>query len=205
MLYLCAAYSGLRAGTLAKLTVRNVELTTGRIHIPAGNMKAGRATLKPLHTVLRAELPAWLANRDPDSLLWPTRWLKKAARMLWRDLKDAGIPVQYKGHDGITRYRDFHALRHRLASELPKAGAGMKSAQSLLDHTDVRLTMNVYAHSDITTQASDLDLVPAPPSCQTQAKGLDPVALLASAYLLQQAILGAVLGMPTTPKQPEGN
>lgn len=42
----------------------------------------------------------------------------------------------------------FHMLRHTYTSNLLRAGARPKEVQELLGHSDIRTTMNVYAHAD---------------------------------------------------------
>ncbi len=42
----------------------------------------------------------------------------------------------------------FHTLRHTYTSNLISAGASPKDVQELLGHSDINITMNVYAHSD---------------------------------------------------------
>jgi len=46
--------------------------------------------------------------------------------------------------DDQGRRADFHALRHTYGSMLAKAGIAPRVAMSLMRHTDLRLTMNVY-------------------------------------------------------------
>ncbi len=41
----------------------------------------------------------------------------------------------------------FHMLRHTYTSNLLSSGASPKDVQELLGHSDVKITMNVYAHS----------------------------------------------------------
>ncbi len=41
----------------------------------------------------------------------------------------------------------FHMLRHTFTSNLLTNGAPPKDVQELLGHSDVRTTMNIYAHS----------------------------------------------------------
>lgn len=41
----------------------------------------------------------------------------------------------------------FHSLRHTYTSNLLAKGAAPKDVQELLGHSDVNLTLNVYAHS----------------------------------------------------------
>jgi integrase len=44
------------------------------------------------------------------------------------------------------RHQRFHDLRHACASLLLAQGVSPKVVQTVLGHTDIRLTMNTYAH-----------------------------------------------------------
>lgn len=48
--------------------------------------------------------------------------------------------------DGLEDFH-FHTLRHTYTSNLLANGAAPKDVQELLGHSDVNLTMNVYAHA----------------------------------------------------------
>lgn len=48
---------------------------------------------------------------------------------------------------GISRIR-FHALRHSFATRCIEAGADYKTVSSILGHSDVRTTLNLYVHPD---------------------------------------------------------
>jgi integrase len=43
----------------------------------------------------------------------------------------------------------LHDLRHACASYMIKMGCSMKEVADLLGHSDIKTTMNVYAHLDI--------------------------------------------------------
>ena len=47
------------------------------------------------------------------------------------------------------RYADFHANRHTFITNLGRAGVPPKTTQELARHSDIRLTMNVYSHTDL--------------------------------------------------------
>ena len=51
------------------------------------------------------------------------------------DLKEAGIPE-----------KTFHGVRHSYASRLYEMSVNVKSAQSLLGHSNYQTTMNIYTH-----------------------------------------------------------
>ncbi|MCH5276123.1 MAG: tyrosine-type recombinase/integrase, partial [Lachnospiraceae bacterium] len=48
--------------------------------------------------------------------------------------------------DGLEGFH-FHCLRHSYTTNLLANGAAPKDVQELLGHSDVSITMNVYAHS----------------------------------------------------------
>ncbi|MFC1652744.1 tyrosine-type recombinase/integrase [Planctomycetota bacterium] len=58
-----------------------------------------------------------------------------------RDLADAGI--EYRDQQG--RFRDFHSLRSTTASWLVACGVDPKTAQVIMRHCSINLTMSVYA------------------------------------------------------------
>ena len=62
--------------------------------------------------------------------------------MLRLDLADANIPYR----DSAGRVADFHALRHTFISSLAASGVHPKTAQTLARHSDIRLTLDRYAH-----------------------------------------------------------
>ena len=46
----------------------------------------------------------------------------------------------------IQAKMDFHALRHTTASWLIEAGADIKTVQSIMRHSDIKLTLDRYGH-----------------------------------------------------------
>ena len=57
-----------------------------------------------------------------------------------------GQLIASKKLDGFENFH-FHQLRHTYTSNLLANGAAPKDVQELLGHSDVRTTMNTYAHS----------------------------------------------------------
>ncbi len=80
----------------------------------------------------------------------------KAYLMLKEDLKRADIP--YKDKDG--KYADFHSLRHSYATLLKNSGVHPKTAQMLLRHSDVNLTLGIYTHSLREAEQSAINALP---------------------------------------------
>lgn len=143
VLYLTAAYTGLRASELASLTPAsfNFDAKPPVWFIAAASEKARRGDSLPLHADLIQELKRYVRKVKPGEPLWPGTWAEicAAAKMLRRDLAAAGIP--YKTTAGVF---DFHALRVQFITGLARAGVPLQAAQRLARHCDPRLTASVY-------------------------------------------------------------
>ena len=194
MLYVVAAYSGLRASELASLGSASLALAGDppTIDVQAGYSKRRRRDTQPLPKWLAEQLAGWLAERwpqapqwpstlsvnrsDPESLnsrqrpsgakLWPGSWPDRAAKMLRVDLEAAGIPYV----DESGRVFDFHALRHQFISSLAAAGVHPKVAQQLARHSTIGLTMDRYTHLAVADVAGALDRLPEVPADGNQSE-----------------------------------
>jgi len=56
--------------------------------------------------------------------------------------------------------RDFHSLRHTFATMPAASGVHLKTAQALLRHSKIDLTMSVYTHSLRDKETSAIDALP---------------------------------------------
>jgi integrase len=142
-LYAVASLTGWRASELASLTPQSFDLDAGTVRVPGAITKNGKAASLPVHGGLIGQLREWMKGRPKGERLWPGMWAerRRAAEILRVDLASAGIP--YRDERGDVA--DFHSLRGLFATMLVRAGVHPKAAQSLLRHSDVNLTMNVYA------------------------------------------------------------
>ena len=132
--------------------------------LAAGDEKNGQGSEIPLRADLVVELRAWIAERRegftgsenefshlplfsvPASLL----------RALNRDLKAAGIAKT----DDRGRVVDVHAMRMTLATMLNKAGVAPRTAQEIMRHSDIRLTMSTYTDARLLNVTGALDSLP---------------------------------------------
>jgi site-specific recombinase XerD len=105
ILYLLAAFTGLRVSELASLTNRSLNLQSDppTVTVEAACSKHRREDVLPLHSALAVRLREWLDNRKRTSinhgtnpvadsqpfLLFPGTWTERAAPMIRRDLKAA--------------------------------------------------------------------------------------------------------------------
>lgn len=64
--------------------------------------------------------------------------------MLRQDLDAAGVDWRQNERGEII---DFHALRHTFGTLLAASGVHPKTAQDLMRHSSIDLTMNFYTHT----------------------------------------------------------
>ncbi|MFP5256083.1 MAG: tyrosine-type recombinase/integrase [Acidimicrobiia bacterium] len=163
------ALLGLRWGEVAALAVADLDLLgrtltvrrtvtrddTGATSLGEPKSEAGRRTLTipaPLGEVLSAHLATrGLTAADGDALLFPGPRGRPQIASNWRRrvwlpaiIKIGLGTIDEKGHyEGPT----FHDLRRTSATGLVAAGVDVKTAQTRLGHSQVRLTLELYAQA----------------------------------------------------------
>jgi integrase len=157
MLYLVAAFTGLRVSELKSLTPESFDLVAGIVVVEAKRSKRRRLERQPLPPALCDRLRDWLPGRTGK--LWPGSWSNHAALMLQGDLSLAGIP--YVDGNGVA---DFHSLRHTFCTNLALANVPPKVTQSLARHSTIELTLGTYAHVQDSDAMAGLAKLPAVPS-----------------------------------------
>jgi integrase/recombinase XerD len=136
MLYWVAAYSGLRASELARLTPRNLTLDAEQPGITVYG-KGKREEFTPIPEHLAERLREWIAGKKVTDRLWPGTWAEYRHQVKWleRDTERAGLGL------GVT----FHSLRRRYVTQLFRAGNEPDAVRRMARHKDIRTTMNHYA------------------------------------------------------------
>ncbi len=150
-----AAYTGLRAGEIAGLRWRDVDLDAGRVtvarnvvdvggHLVVGEPKNGKTRtfmlppfvvddLRGLSTSTHADRPVFSDTKG--GLLrhahFYRRYFKPAVR--------AALPPEKHG-------LRFHDMRHTCAALLIELGAHPKEIAERLGHTTISITMDTYGH-----------------------------------------------------------
>ena len=186
MLYILAAWTGLRRGELGSLTLQNFNLDASppTVTVEAAYSKHRREDRQILHPDIVERFRAWLLYRKPgpSEILFPisertcgidrrtSEMMKqdlKAARSIWiedaadqaeRKRREVSDVLKYQDSQGL--FADFHSLRHTFVTNLCKADISPKTAQTLARHSDIRLTMNVYSHVDEQEQAAAIARLP---------------------------------------------
>jgi integrase len=153
--YMLAATTGLRAKEIASLTVDDFRMDDDppTVHLRAEHSKNGLPATMPLPPVVVATVRPILNGRQ--GVVWPGRWFRRAARMIWRDMKLAGIPITVAGERA-----DFHSLRHTFITLLGKGDAPAKAVQELARHSTPVLTIGRYSHSEMTERHAAVSALP---------------------------------------------
>lgn len=171
-LTLLAAGTGLRIFECLGLQWQEVSFADAMIHVrrtwTCGQIgfpktKASKGPV-PLHPLLAQFMIRWKEKTEypkPDDWVFPSLRLKgkqpRVANMLVEDYlrpaaAKAGILSSHRDENGRLVEDDprrfgFHNLRHSLASFLVRIRTDPKTVQTLLRHSDVKLTLQFYAHA----------------------------------------------------------
>jgi integrase/recombinase XerD len=159
MLYGLALGTGFRASELASLTPESFKLD----HDPpvviarAGYTKNRTEAVQPIRRDLAELVRGWLQGKVAGQPVFKVKSLHwRTWKMMKVDLKAAGVaPVDEDG-----RVADFHALRHSYITEIVRAGASVKEAQTLARHKTPELTFRVYAHARLHDLTRTLEAMP---------------------------------------------
>ncbi len=155
LLYKTAFLTGLRLNELR--TLRVADLSFGDIPFVASrsaNEKNRRGSTIPPRGDLADDLRKWLVGKGHNEPVFdvPAGLL----RILNRDLVAAGID---KIDDRGQRVH-LHALRHSTASHLSAVGVSPRTAQSVMRHSDIALTMRTYTDERLLATAGAVALLP---------------------------------------------
>lgn len=145
MLYLLAAFTGLRASEIASTSRTSFKLSNEKpvVIVKGAYTKNSKLARIPLESKLVERLRDYFDKTQPkEGTIWPGKWFKTAAEMIRRDLAIVGIPYT----DEIGDDYDFHALRHQFITDLARAGVSLNLAKELARHSKVDLTANIYTH-----------------------------------------------------------
>ena len=154
-----AAYTGLRAGEIAALTVADLDLLRCKLHVHASvstvgrnsqthrsTTKTGRSRVLPIPKFLADLLAAYLAA-NPRAHTSPLFDLPEGHNSWYTKVFNPA-----KRRAGFPTLR-FHDLRHTAASLMIDSGANVKTVADFLGHSTVSQTLNRYAHRFATQDA----------------------------------------------------
>ncbi len=148
-----AGFTGLRAGELAALRTRHVDLMNRKVEVHQSVSEArGHLQLVPTKTYERRavpippgfidELAEHLSGHRPDDFVWssPQGGLFRHSNWYPRHFKPAVVRA---GMPDTTR---FHDLRHSYAAMLIAEGGHPRAIMERLGHSTITVTLDTYGH-----------------------------------------------------------
>ena len=142
-LYQIAAETGLKASELRSLKVSDLDFDNHVITIQAAYTKNRQLAEIHLKKETSKMLKDFTYGQLPSKELFNLPHPCSLSRMIRKDLEDANI----KPEDTSNSKLDFHSLRHTFGTMLAAAGVHPKTAQDLMRHSDINLTMSRYTHT----------------------------------------------------------
>ena len=141
IVYLLAAYTGLRRGELKQLRWGDLKIQGDEawLAVRASTTKNRKSANMPLRREIVQELLAIKPEYSKPEYLMLKCKVPKMERFK-KDLQLAG--VKYVDQEG--RVADFHSLRHTFATNLSKSGVTPRIAMEMMRHSDMKLTMKTY-------------------------------------------------------------
>lgn len=175
-------YTGVRRGEALALTVKDIDfinrkliinknliLKDGESHIKNSPKTNAGNRLIPLPTKLLSELKEYLTNTSSIYLFTKQNgelMTKSSFRRFWDNILDkmniaAGGDKFSRSETAIRLIpKDItpHIFRHTYATNLYYAGIDVKTAQHLLGHSNIQITLEIYTHLDESniSKASDI-------------------------------------------------
>ncbi len=156
MLYLFTAYTGLRANETRNLTASSFDFDNRTVKVKAAYSKRRREDIVSLRKDTTEAMREHLRSKTPSAKAFDLPSKYRMADMIRADLEDAGIDWQDNG-DGVL---DFHSLRHSTASLLAASGVNPKTAQAIMRHSDINLTMSRYSHLFLGAESEAVESLP---------------------------------------------
>ena len=138
--------AGLRVSELCSLTLSDLDLQRGIVHVVG---KGSKTRFVPLHSLAQKRILAYLADVRPQfrprgQEVFVNRFGKGLTRQyVWKMVKETVLRA------GITRDISPHTFRHSFATHLLEGGADLRSVQMLLGHADIAAT-EIYTHVQTT-------------------------------------------------------
>ena len=175
MMYMLSSWTGFRKAEIGSLVLSSFDLESDppTVTIQADFSKRKRTDIQILHPNVVIQLKKWMSKKviKEGELLFSIskksggierktskmmridleaarkKWLEESCSEKEQSKRENSDFLCYQDHQG--RFADFHANRHTFITNLGRAGVSPKTAQTLARHSDIRLTMNVYSHTDV--------------------------------------------------------
>ncbi len=141
IVYRIAAETGLRASEIDALLIRDFSMNKGLVKLSGEFTKNRQDAEIPLKRSTIEKLKVFFHDKNRDEKAFKMPYITNCARMIRKDIDEAKIKIEKeRGHVG------FHSLRHTFGSMLAASGVHPKTAQKLMRHSDINLTLSRYTH-----------------------------------------------------------
>jgi len=158
IVYLTAAFTGLRRGELLKLEWRDLHLDAVRpfVNVRASISKNHKQAMLPLHSDLVSALRRFY-SADASAIGLVFKGIVPRMHIFREDLAAAEIPYV----DGKGEFADFHSLRKTFATMLTLACVPQRVIMELMRHSDMRLTAKTYTDAGMLPTDSNIAMLPS--------------------------------------------
>ena len=143
LLYRLAVETGLRVSELKSLTADSFDLTAKTVTVAAAYAKNRLEAVLPLREETAAAIKEFLRLKVSGAGAFNMPHVCSISRMFRKDLE----AVEIASADAGSGKLDFHSLRHTFGTMLAACGVHPKTAQDLMRHSDINLTMSRYTHT----------------------------------------------------------
>ena len=155
LIYKTLAQTGLRIGEARTLSVSDLSFgDVPFLKLKCRDEKNSQGSTIPIRSDLAKELQRWVAGRNAGDTVFAisTSFLE----LMNADLKFARIPKI----DEQGRHVHLHAIRHTLGTNLSRAGVSPRTAQAVMRHGDLVLTMKTYTDAGLLDTAGAVEALP---------------------------------------------
>lgn len=161
----CGLYAGLRRGETLALSIHDIDMKKRLVNVNktiifksnAGEIKSTPKTNAGNRII---PMPDKLYHAFKDRLAWNTNiqlfttrdgniMTRTAYRRMWESIENKITTAMTDDRLSIVSNITSHVLRHTYATNLYYAGIDVKTAQMLLGHSDIRMTLEIYTHLQI--------------------------------------------------------
>jgi len=200
LIYRLALTTGLRKSEIEALTVDCIDFQGKSLTLAGAYTKNRQAANLPLKEDVCEALKRFVAGKLQGAKVF--RLPEKASRLIKLDMTGARDhwlkqaeknPEEHKRREESDFLKDitdeglidFHSLRHTFGTMLAKSGAHPKTAQALMRHSTIALTMDRYTHSIREAETAAIADLPAFPAIMETmlATGTDTGNISAANYV----------------------
>jgi integrase len=177
LLYRLAIETGLRAAELRSLMVTSFDFDDNTVTVENRSTKNRKGAYLPLKADTAKLIREIAGLKLPQAKIFNLPSKYRMADMIRADLRQARTewlsevehePVEYKVRsksEFLVGEResgniDFHCLRHTFGTMLAASGVHPKTAQELMRHSDINLTMSRYTHTLTGQTAKAIETLP---------------------------------------------